>query len=163
MMSVFDYYRVKHVYTQTGHTDGREDELHMDIVGLGRVIVPKSELRRIADALLDANTIGRLRSSGKQPAPEEPGPNRERADELFLELMLGLHPDHGLKLIELVGLYQKQDPPPVFTPADQARADERMAARLYASELLTKLQASCPDHKEDLIELVVLCRGQGIL
>ena len=139
MMDVFQVYRVKNVYTQSGHLDGREDELHMEIVGLGRMIVPKSELRRIADALLDANTIGRLRSSGKQPEPsgkqtepapgpakeylqsvhdafdvysalkelDEPDPtNRERADELFSELLLKLHPDHGIKLIELVGLYQ---------------------------------------------------------
>ena len=137
-MSVF---RVSNVYTHSGHPNGREDELHIDIDGPAgpseneaimtrrRLIIPKSMLKRIADALLDANTIGRLRSSGTQPEPD-PGPAKEI---------------------------------PAFTPADRARHDERMTKRVRASELLTKLQLSCPDHKEDLIELVVLCRGQGIL
>ena len=123
MMEISRVFNVKNVYTYP-NPGGQEDEIHIEIVGIGRLIIPKSMLRRIADALLDANTTGRLRSSGKQPAPEEPGPNRERADELFSELLLKLHPDHGIKLIELVGLYQKQDPTETEYPLPPARGEQ---------------------------------------
>ena len=154
--------RVSDVHTRSGHPDGREDELHIeidqhsaahrDIIGVGRLIVPKSNIRKIANALLDANTTGRLRSSGKQPAPEEPEPAKE-----YRQTVVG----GEVQLYQEVASDEREIP--VFTPEDRARHDERMTKRLRASELLTKLQASCPDHKEDLIELVVLCRGQGIL
>ena len=117
MMEISRVFNVKNVYTYP-NPDGQEDEIHIEIVGIGRVIVPKSMLKRIADALLDANTIGRLRSSGKQPEPTTP----DRGNQLLTELLLTLHPDHGIKLIELVGLCQKQDSPKIeYTPPPRSR------------------------------------------
>ena len=54
MMEISRVFNVKNVYTYP-NPGGQEDEIHIEIVGIGRVIVPKSSLRKLATVLLDAN------------------------------------------------------------------------------------------------------------